>query len=231
MKCIGVRWISFLSSKLFFEWSLWAQRKFNFLSTSWTIHSTPHTNSGVTRFLCNSSKLLFHAQYFMLYNSMFDDKCSDHIVSLMSQLSLSHFNSHTHTGIFTLEWACMSTHTNANAHWGVEWWMGLSTAHIYISQHCTASFGVGRHGEEQADVRIHKFLSLVSNEYSCKKCIKWLSQFGLYESQWSLHSPFHCSNSYCWCTLFLEPILWLLEYYTAVAKQCTWGDAVPRYFQ
>ena len=65
--------------------------------------------------------MLFHAQYFMLYNSMFDDSDgSDHIVSLMAHLS----HTHTHTvGFLPLNEhvrACTLTQMHTER-WADEW--------------------------------------------------------------------------------------------------------------
>ena len=86
----------------------------------------------------------FHARYFMLCNSVFDDKCSCHIVSLMAHLSLSFSLTHIQCDFYP--WmsvcvcVCVCMHTGTNAHWGVEWWMGLSNAHICILLRCTETF-------------------------------------------------------------------------------------------
>lgn len=55
------------------------------------------------RQFCAQQQKPFHAQYFMLRNSVFEDKCSCHIVSLMAHLSLSLSHSHIYSVIFILE--------------------------------------------------------------------------------------------------------------------------------
>lgn len=59
-------------------------------------------------------------------------------------------------------------HTGTNAHWGVEWWMGLSNARICILLRCTETFIWG--GKTwRKKTKMEKFRLLASCKYSLEK--------------------------------------------------------------
>lgn len=158
------------------------------------------------------SKMLFHAQNFMLYNSMFDDKCSDHIVSLMSHLS--HSNTHTYTVICTVEWACVCILTQMHTEGWSDEWANLMLTFTYWCKALQPCIWSRKTWREKCRCRNSQIPILFLSQ---RRIFLWNAQ---------------TATAHALC--LSRSILLLLVYSTAVdtgQTYCTWGDVQWRYFQ